>query len=113
MKLTKIATALLVPLLAISLAACSAPKDGAAKAKTADSEIAALMSEDPSTADAAAKLYQKLMQKENDILSTNSQLWEKVFLSANKNMTMIEDGKNYGDFLLDTIESAKDKFTAD
>ena len=44
MKLTKIATALLVPLLAISLAACSAPKDGAAKAKTADSEIAALMS---------------------------------------------------------------------
>ena len=72
MKLTKIATALLVPLLAISLAACSAPKDGAAKAKTADSEIAALMSEDPSTADAAAKLYQKLMQKENDILSTNS-----------------------------------------
>ena len=93
MKLTKIATALLVPLLAISLAACSAPKDGAA--------------------DAAAKLYQKLMQKENDILSTNSQLWEKVFLSANKNMTMIEDGKNYGDFLLDTIEAAKDKFTAD
>ena len=28
-------------------------------------------------------------------------------------MTMQEDGKNYGDFLLDTIESAKDKFTAD
>ena len=36
-----------------------------------------------------------------------------MFLSADKGMTMQEDGKNYGDFLLDTIESAKDKFTAD
>ena len=26
---------------------------------------------------------------------------------------MIEDGKNYGDFLLDTIEDAKDQFTAE
>ena len=26
-------------------------------------------------------------------------------------MTMQEDGKNYGDFLLDTIEGAKDQFT--
>ena len=26
---------------------------------------------------------------------------------------MIEDGKNYGDFLLDTIEGAKDQFAAD
>ena len=40
-------------------------------------------------------------------------LWEKVFLAADKGMTLQEDGKNYGDFLLDTIESAKDKFTAD
>ena len=34
-------------------------------------------------------------------------------MSADKGMTTQEDGKNYGDFLLDTIESAKDKFTAD
>ena len=26
-------------------------------------------------------------------------------------MTMQEDGKNYGDFLLDTVEAAKEQFT--
>ena len=53
------------------------------------------------------------MEKENNILTSNSRLWEKVFASANKNNPMIEDGNNYGDFLLSTIESAKDNFTAE
>ena len=34
-------------------------------------------------------------------------------MAADKGMTMQEDGKNYGDFLLSTIESAKDQFTED
>ena len=51
------------------------------------------------------------MDRENEILSENTELWEKVFLAADKGMTMQEDGKNYGDFLLDTIESAKDQFS--
>ena len=71
------------------------------------------MSAEPTTADEAAELHQKLMEQENAILSQNSALWEKVFLSANKNMTMIEDGGNYGDFLLKTIEGAKDQFKSD
>ena len=76
-------------------------------------EIAALLAAEPATADEAAELHQKLMEQENAILSQNSALWEKVFLSANKNMTMIEDGGNYGDFLLKTIEGAKDQFKSD
>ena len=32
-------------------------------------------------------------------------------MEADKGMAMVEDGKNYGEFLLDTIESAKDQFT--
>ena len=32
-------------------------------------------------------------------------------MAADKGMTMQEDGKNYGDFLLETIEDAKDQFT--
>ena len=32
-------------------------------------------------------------------------------MAADKGMAMVEDGKNYGDFLLDTIEGAKDQFT--
>ena len=44
----------------------------------------------------------------------NSALWEKVFLAADKGSDRCsEDGSNYGDFLLKTIESAKDEFTED
>ena len=32
-------------------------------------------------------------------------------MAADKGMTMQEDGKNYGDFLLDTVEAAKAQFT--
>ena len=56
-------------------------------------------------------MYKTLMDQENAILMENQSLWEKVFLSADKGMAMVEDGKNYGEFLLDTIESAKDQFT--
>ena len=52
--------------------------------------------------DEATKLNQQLMAQETAILSENSALWEKVFMSANKGSTMIEDGSNYGDFLLKT-----------
>lgn len=68
---------------------------------------------EPKNAQEAAAMYKALMDQENAILMENQSLWEKVFMSADKGMTMQEDGKNYGDFLLDTIESAKDKFTAD
>ena len=34
-------------------------------------------------------------------------------MSANKETPMIEDGSNYGDFLLKTIDGAKDQFSAD
>ena len=53
------------------------------------------------------------MAQENAILSANTELWEKVFMAADKGMTMQEDGKNYGDFLLKTIDGIKDQFSAD
>lgn len=113
MKAKKILTLLIAALLVLSLAACGTGKkskkdDGGKKA-----EIAALLAAEPTTADEAAELHQKLMEQENAILSQNNALWEKVFLSANKNMTMTEDGGNYGDFLLKTIEGAKDQFKSD
>ena len=113
MKLSKIASLLMVPVLALSLAACSAPKDDASDAASGDAQIAELVAQKPAGAEEAAELFQQLMQKENEIFASDSVLWEKVFLAANKDAPMIEDGKNYGDFLLDTIESAKDQFTAD
>ena len=103
MNVKKIITLLLAALLVLSLAACG--KKGNADMTKPDDE--------PKNAQEAAAMYKALMDQENAILTENQSLWEKVFMSADKGMTMQEDGKNYGDFLLDTIESAKDKFTAD
>ena len=113
MKTKRILTLLTAALLVLTLAACGTGKDSKKDDGGKKAEIAALIAAEPATADEAAELHQKLMEQENAILSQNSALWEKVFLSANKNMTMIEDGGNYGDFLLKTIEGAKDQFKSD
>lgn len=113
MKLSKIAALFMVPVLALCLVACSAPGGNASESASSDPKIAELTAQKPTNADEAAELYAKLMQKENDIFSSDNALWEKVFNAANKDSTMIEDGSNYGDFLLKTIDGAKDKFTAD
>ena len=113
MKTKRIITLLTAALLVLSLAACGTGKDSKKDDSGKKTEIAALIAAEPATADEAAELHQKLMEQENAILSQNSALWEKVFLSANKNTTMIEDGGNYGDFLLKTIEGAKDQFKSD
>ena len=99
----RILVLLLTALLVLSLAACG---------KKGNDDMTKPNAE-PKNAQEAAAMYKALMDQENAILMENQSLWEKVFLSADKGMTMQEDGKNYGDFLLDTIESAKDKFTAD
>ena len=112
MKLSKIVARLAAVALAICLAGCSTNKDAQSSSSGSNSDIAALVATEPGSADEAATLFAQLMQKENDILTSNSSLCGKVFLSANKNTPMIEDGSNYGDLLLATIEGAKDKFTA-
>ena len=94
---------LLLALMMLSLAACG----------TKNGDKADEMSSEPKNAEEAVAMHQDLMAQENAILSENTALWEKVFMAADKGMTMQEDGKNYGDFLLSTIESAKDQFTTD
>ena len=99
---------LLAVLMVLSLAACGT-KDNDKKAN--GSGDGSVMTGEPKNAEEALTLHKELMEQENAILSENTELWEKVFMEADKGMTMIEDGKNYGDFLLDTIEAAKDQFT--
>ena len=113
MKRTKMLTVLAALLLILGLAACGMSKDGKENEGSKETGIASLLAADPKTMDEASELHQKLMQQETAILSENSSLWEKVFMSADKGMAMIEDGGNYGDFLLTTIESSKDQFTDD
>ncbi len=71
------------------------------------------MTKEPKNAKEASAMHEKLLGQENEILSENSALWEKVFMAADKGMVMTEDGKNYGDFLIMTIEKAKDQFSDD
>ena len=113
MKTTRILTVLTAFLLIFGLAACGTGKYNGKSNGNKKAEIADLMAKEPGTKDEATELHQKLMEQENAILSENSELWEKVFLSANKGMAMIEDGGNYGDFLLKTIDGAKSQFKAD
>ena len=108
MKFQKFTALLLAVLLVLSLAACGT-KDNEKKADMSSNDSA--MTDEPKNAEEALALHKKLMEQENTILSQNTALWEKVFMAADKGMTLQEDGKNYGDFLLDTVEAAKEQFT--
>lgn len=110
MNAKKILALLLGAMMLLSLAACGA-KDNDKQADMSGDGSA--MTGEPKTAEEALALHKELLERENALLSENAELWEKVFMAADKGMTMQEDGKNYGDFLLATIESAKDQFTAD
>ena len=95
-------------LMLLALAACGA-KDNDKQADMSGDGSA--MTGEPRTAEEALALHKELLERENALLSENAELWEKLFMAADKGMTMQEDGKNYGDFLLDTVEAAKEQFT--
>ena len=108
MNAKKILALLLGAMMLLSLAACGAKGND----KQADmSGGSSAMTSEPKTDEEALTLHKELLEQENAILSENTELWEKVFMEADKGMAMIEDGKNYGDFLLDTVEAAKEQFT--
>ena len=95
-------------MMVLALAACGAKDNDKQADMSGDSSA---MTGEPKTAEEALALHKELLERENALLSENAELWEKVFMEADKGMAMIEDGKNYGDFLLDTVEAAKEQFT--
>ena len=103
MNTKKLMTWLLAVVLVLSLAACGA-KDG---------DHMDDMDNEPKNAEEAAAMHKELTAQEAAILAENTALWEKVFMAADKGKIMMEDGKNYGDFLLETIDAAKDQFSSD
>ena len=100
MKLNRVTALFLGLVLAFSLAACG---QGASSASTASSSA--------SSAAAEGKTEEQLLADENEILSANDALWEKVFSSMDKNVTETTLSTNYGDFLLSAVEKAKDQFS--
>ena len=103
MNTKKLMTWLLAVVLVLSLAACGA--------KGGDHTDG--MDNEPKNAEEAAVMHKELTAQEAAILAENTALWEKVFMAADKGKIMMEDGKNYGDFLLETINAAKDQFSSD
>lgn len=93
------AAALMLVMLALVAAACTNKLNG--------------MENGPKNAEEAVTMHKELMTQENTILAENTELWERVFAAADKGMTLQEDGKNYGDFLLKTIDTVKEQFTED
>lgn len=108
MNVKKILALMLCAMMLLSLAACGAKGNDKQADMSGDSSA---MTGEPKNAEEALALHKELLERENAILSENTELWEKVFMAADKGMTMQEDGKNYGDFLLDTVEAAKEQFT--
>ena len=108
MNAKKILALILCAMMLLSLAACGAKDNDKQADMSGDSSA---MTGEPKTAEEALALHKELLERENALLSENDELWEKVFMAADKGMTMQEDGKNYGDFLLKTIEDAKEEFS--
>ena len=108
MNVKKILALMLCAMMLLSLAACGAKGNDKQADMSGDSSA---MTGEPKTAEEAVAMHKELLERENALLSENTELWEKVFMEADKGMAMIEDGKNYGDFLLDTVEAAKEQFT--
>ena len=108
MNVKKILALMLCAMMLLSLAACGAKGNDKQADMSGDSSA---MTGEPKTAEEALALHKELLERENALLSENAELWEKVFMAADKGMTMQENGKNYGDFLRDTVEAAKEQFT--
>ena len=127
--MAKIETFALAFALSLSLAACGGAntKNSAAVSTVAETtaaegeesaggsigtgstaDLATLMTEEPADAHAAAELYQALMAQENEILAEDSALWEKVFLSIDKDQQKLDEGADHGDYLLKAIDGAKE-----
>ena len=108
MNAKKLVTLLLVAVLALSLAACGTENND----KMGDmGGNGSAMTGEPKNAEEALAMHKELMAQEKALLSEKTELWEKVFMAADKGMTLQEDGKNYGNFLLKTIEDAKEEFS--
>ena len=108
MNAKKILALLLGAMMLLSLAACGAKDDDKAADMNGNNTE---MTGEAKNAEEALAMHKELMAQENALLSEKTELWEKVFMAADKGMTMQEDGKNYGDFLLKTIEDAKEEFS--
>lgn len=99
-------TLLLLAMVALTLVACNSKDNKGSSTTSSTTKVNEI--EDSKIAE---QEYNRLMARENEILSSDLEVWEKVFLNANKEMAESNMSNNYGEFLLATIESAKARFS--
>ena len=87
MNVKKILALMLCAMMLLSLAACGAKDNDKQADMSGDSSA---MTGEPKTAEEALALHKELLERENALLSENAELWEKVFMAADKGMTMQE-----------------------
>ena len=87
MNAKKILALMLCAMMLLSLAACGAKGNDKQADMSGDSSA---MTGEPKTAEEALALHKELLERENALLSENAELWEKVFMAADKGMTMQE-----------------------
>ena len=101
----KLTVMLLIAAMVLGVSACG---NSANKENTAtESQMSTQEAEDLD-----AKINE-LTQKENSILENHKALWEKVFNSIDKSTVEDATATNYGDFLANSLDKIKDKFTDD
>ena len=101
----KLTVMLLIAAMVLGVSACG---NSANKGNTAtESQMSTQEAEDLD-----AKINE-LTQKENSILENHKALWEKVFNSIDKSTVKDATATNYGDFLANSLDKIKDKFTDD
>lgn len=104
-KMKKLTVMLLIAAMVLGVSACG---NSANKENTAtESQMSTQEAEDLD-----AKINE-LTQKENSILENHKALWEKVFNSIDKSTVEDATATNYGDFLANSLDKIKDKFTDD
>lgn len=104
-KMKKLTVMLLIAAMVLGVSACG---NSANKENTAtESQMSTQEAEDLD-----AKINE-LTQKENSILENHKALWEKVFNSIDKSTVKDATATNYGDFLANSLDKIKDKFTDD
>ena len=87
MNAKKILALMLCAMMLLSLAACGAKGNDKQADMSGDSSA---MTGEPKPAEEALALHKELLERENALLSENAELWEKVFMAADKGMTMQE-----------------------
>ena len=92
MNVKKILALMLCAMMLLSLAACGAKGNDKQADMSGDSSA---MTGEPKTAEEALALHKELLERENALLSENAEFWEKVFMAADKGMTMQFTDKEY------------------